>query len=68
MRPPLECEGFLWRRNEIVSKTKRQGDFLMLRGTARKAVAYGTLIVTLIMIIGVIAGMNELGAVKASNL
>ena len=40
----------------------------MLRGNARKAIAYGTLILTFFVIIGAIGGMNELGAVKASNL
>ena len=40
----------------------------MLRGNARRAIAYGVLILTFVVIIGAIGGMNVLGAVKTSNL
>ena len=40
----------------------------MLKGNARKAVAYGALIMTFLIIAGVISGMNALGDIKSSNL
>ena len=40
----------------------------LFKGNARKAIAYGTLIATFIVIISVIGGMNALGDLKASSL
>ncbi len=39
-----------------------------MKGPARKTVAFALIIMTFVVTIGVIAGMNGLGAIKASNL